>query len=85
LDQHQYVQALEKMIAADHLQAGSDDPVVWANESLQLAKQAWVQPQADIDEAYYLRERPVVDQQLALAGLRLAQLLNKELGGGAQL
>jgi hypothetical protein len=85
LDQHHYVHELEKMIAADHLQAGSDDPVVWANESLQLAKQAWVQPQADIDEAYYLRERPVVDQQLALAGLRLAQLLNKELGNRAQL
>jgi hypothetical protein len=84
LDQQHYVHELEKMIAADHLQAGSDDPVAWANESLQLANQAWVQPQADIDEAYYLRERPVVDQQLALAGLRLAQLLNKELGGGAQ-
>ncbi len=80
LDEHYYVHKLEKMIAADHLQAGSDDPVEWANESLQLAKQAWVQPQADIDEAYYLQERPVVDQQLALAGLRLAQLLNKELG-----
>jgi S1/P1 Nuclease len=58
--------------------------VVWANESLQLAKQAWVQPQADIDEAYYLRERPVVDRQLALAGLRLAKLLNVELGGVAK-
>jgi len=84
LDQRRYVHELEKMIAADHLQAGSDDPVAWANESLQLARQVWVQPQADIDEAYYLRERPVVDQQLALAGLRLAQLLNKELGRSAQ-
>ena len=46
-----------------------------------LAKQAWVQPQTNIDEAYYLRERPVVDRQLALAGLRLARLLNEELGG----
>jgi len=51
---------------------------------LQLAKQALVQPQAEIDEAYYLRERPVVDRQLALAGLRLARLLNEELGGSAQ-
>ena len=82
LDQHGYVKQLEKMITADHLQAGSDDPVAWANESWQLAKQAWVQPQSDIDQAYYQRERPVVDRQLALAGLRLAQLLNKELGGG---
>jgi hypothetical protein len=84
LGEHGYVKQLEKMITADHLQAGSDDPVEWANDSLQLAKQAWVQPQSDIDEAYYQRERPVVDQQLALAGLRLAQLLNKELGSGSQ-
>jgi nuclease S1 len=83
LGEHRYAKLLEKMIAEDHLVAGSDDPVAWANESWQLAKQAWVQPQSDIDEAYYQRERPVVDQQLALAGLRLAQLLNKELGGGS--
>ena len=46
-----------------------------------IAKQAWVQPQTNIDDAYFLRERPVVDRQLALAGLRLARLLNEELGG----
>jgi hypothetical protein len=40
-----------------------------------------VQPQTNIDKAYYQRERPVVDRQLALAGLRLAQMLNQELGG----
>jgi S1/P1 Nuclease len=80
LREHRYAQALEEMIAADHLQAGPVDPVAWANQSRLLAKQAWVQPQADIDEAYYLRERPVVDRQLALAGLRLAKLLNEELG-----
>ena len=82
--EHRYARRLDGMIAADHLQAGSDDPATWANESLQLAKQAWVQPQSDIDEAYYLRERPVVDRQLALAGLRLAQILNEELGGAPQ-
>jgi hypothetical protein len=84
LREHRYARTLEAMIAADHLQAGSADPVAWANESLQLAKQAWVQPQAEIDEAYYLRERPVVDRQLALGGLRLARLLNEELGGTAK-
>jgi hypothetical protein len=72
------------MIAKDHLQAGSNDPVAWANDSLQLATQAWVQPQTEIDEAYYLRERPVVDRQLALAGLRLARLLNEKLGNAAK-
>jgi S1/P1 Nuclease len=79
--EHRYARRLEELIAADHLQAGPADPVTWANDSLQLAKQAWVQPGTDIDEAYYLRERPVADRQLALAGLRLARLLNEELGG----
>lgn len=82
--EHRYARQLEAMIVAEHLQAGSADPVAWANESLALAKQAWVQPQSDIDEAYYLRERPVVDRQLALAGLRLAQILNEELGGAGK-
>ena len=81
LREHRYARELEEMIASDHLRAGSADPVKWANDSLALAKQAWVHPQTNIDEAYYLRERPVVDRQLALAGLRLARLLNEELGG----
>jgi hypothetical protein len=34
----------------------------------------------DSDQAYYDRERPVIDRQLALAGLRLARVLNAELG-----
>ena len=44
-----------------------------------------MQPQTEIDQAYYERERerererPIVDRQLALAGLRLAQVLNEEL------
>jgi hypothetical protein len=84
LREHLYARELEKLIAADHLKAGPDDPVAWANESLQLARQARVQPQANIDQDYYLRERPVVDRQLALAGLRLARLLNQELGGVAK-
>jgi hypothetical protein len=80
LREHRYARELEKMIAANHLQAGAADPVAWANESLQLATQAWVQPQTNIGETYYLKQRPVVDRQLALAGLRLARLLNEELG-----
>jgi nuclease S1 len=78
--EHRYARELETMIATNHLQAGFGTPIAWANESLQLGKQAWVQPQTNIDEAYYLQQRPVVDRQLALAGLRLARILNQELG-----
>lgn len=80
LKDHRYAHQLEDMIAADHLEPGSTDPAVWANESFQLAKKAIVAPHTNIDENYYLHERPVVDRQLALAGLRLARLLNEELG-----
>jgi hypothetical protein len=79
IPEHAYVDTLERMIAHDHLQAGPVDPAAWANQSLQLARQGWVQSHAEIDQAYYDRERPVVDRQLALAGLRLAEILNQEL------
>jgi nuclease S1 len=81
--EHKYASELETMIAHDHLQPGAIDPAAWANESLQLAKQALVQPQTAIDETYYQRERAVVDRQLALAGLRLAAILNQTLGESA--
>ena len=45
-------------------------------------KRAWVEPGAVIDEAYCGREQPIVDGRLALAGLRLAQMLNAEVGTG---
>jgi S1/P1 Nuclease len=34
----------------------------------------------NIDQAYYDRVLPVMDRQLALAGLRLARMLNAMLG-----
>src|ERR1700761_3709689 len=80
LPEQRYVDQLDAMIARDHLQAGPFDPVAWANESLQLGKQAWLQPQTAIDQAYYERERPVVDRRLPPARLRLAAVLNHELG-----
>jgi hypothetical protein len=71
------------MIASEHLEPGADTPEQLANESFQLPKAAWVKPGADLDQAYYDRERPVMDRQLALAGLRLARLLNATLRTGS--
>jgi S1/P1 Nuclease len=78
LDQYQYTAYLEEMIAGSHLEAGAEDPVQWANDSWKLAKEALVKPGANLDEPYYTMERPVIDRQLALAGLRLARLLNQD-------
>ena len=50
------------------------------NESVRLAQAAWVQDRADLGEAYYQQQIKVVDRQMALAGIRLAKLLNETVG-----
>lgn len=70
---------------------GAADPAVWAMESHDAAKKSVypgvVAPGAEapvspviLGEAYQKRGWPVVEQRLALGGLRLAALLNKALG-----
>jgi hypothetical protein len=54
-------------------------PESWANESLHLAQQAWLPEGARVDELYFRRNTPIVETRLALAGLRLAKLLNRGL------
>jgi hypothetical protein len=79
LTEQQYVRRLEATITTDHMHA-SGDPEQWANESFHDAEAAWVDPDMDIDENYFRRELPVLNERLALAGLRLAALLNDDLG-----
>jgi len=47
---------------------------------LRLAQAAWVRGGTDLDEAYYQQQIKVVNRQMALAGLRLARLLNGTIG-----
>lgn len=81
----EYVAFLNRMISSRNLrlQRGGT-PEDWANQSFRLAKQVWLNDGAPVDEAYYQKNIHVVDEQLALAGLRLAELLNSVLGGPAQ-
>jgi hypothetical protein len=81
LNRQEYADRLEELIKSEHL-AGQDGgtPEQWANESAALVKTAWVQDGTDLDEGYYQREIKVVDRQMALAGLRLARLLNETIG-----
>jgi hypothetical protein len=72
----QYLARLEAEIRTTKLVAGSNDPVVWTNESKVISDKAIVPKNSEIDEAYFNREIPVIDRQLELAGLRLASLLN---------
>jgi hypothetical protein len=80
LEDEQYLAALNEKIRADRLglRAGGAPPD-WAMESLALAKAALVAPHARIDESYYRRHITIVDERLALAGLRLASVLDRSL------
>jgi hypothetical protein len=53
-------------------------PVDWALEAHKAAIEVafTVQPNADLGDAYLALTRPIVDRQLALAGIRLARTLN---------
>jgi nuclease S1 len=77
--EQQYADYLEKTIIRKKMRAGGT-PEDWANESLHAAKQAWVEEDGAVDEAYYQANIRVVDGRLALAGLRLAAVLNRTLG-----
>ena len=79
MTQAEYVQHLEKLIKEDGLTADGKT-VDWANESHKLAQAAWVTSGTDITQEYYDTQIKVVDHQLAIAGLRLAKLLNDTLG-----
>jgi len=81
----EYLAFLNRMISSRNLHSqGSGTPEDWANQSFHLARQVWLNDGALVDEAYYRKNIHVVDEQLALAGLRLAALLNNVLGGPAQ-
>jgi hypothetical protein len=72
----------------DYLEAGwlttpaanndaKDDPVEWANDAHVIAKKFVVNDGASLFNNYYNDAHKVVDQQLGLAGLRLARYLNR--------
>ena len=48
-------------------------------ESHALGKAALLPPQGVVDEAYYRAKISVIDERLALGGLRLAASLNRSL------
>lgn len=59
-------------------------PLGWAQESLTLARShAYAARPGDVlGEAYYERNLPLVEERLRQAGVRLAWLLDRALGGG---
>jgi hypothetical protein len=77
LSEKKYVSLLESEIAQHNWdKASQENPVVWANQSHRLAIDAWIPDRAGISKDYYDAEIAVVDRQLAVAGIRLARMLN---------
>jgi hypothetical protein len=81
LSETRYVSKLNQLITNRRLtsQAGGT-PADWANESFLQAKKVWVNDGGAVDEAYYQNDIGIVNRRLALAGLRLASLINQALG-----
>lgn len=80
LDEAHYLATLGKLIEDKSLKdrpAGT--PAEWAVESWTIAKVALVPQDGDVDDAYYKTQIPVIDERLALAGVRLAAVLNRAL------
>lgn len=84
LSEEDYVARLNELIAQKHLEKKSDGTAVgWANESHLQARRILDQKAASVDEAYYQANIDLVNEKLALGGLRLAALLNSALGKAA--
>lgn len=81
LSDDDYVAHLERIIVQEGLETKPlGTPADWADESFHLAHRVWLTDGSSADETYYRRCIELVNLQLALAGIRLATLLNQALG-----
>lgn len=75
-----YVAALEALIKQrGWFRQPPGTPKDWAEQSWALGKSALVKNGTNIDEAYYKKHITVIDERLALAGVRLSAVLNRAL------
>jgi hypothetical protein len=82
LDARAYVRRLEarRWPALD----GARDPVAWAGESCRLSDAAGFYPATHaMDHRYLDAQRPLAEQRIHQAGLRLARMLDETLGSHA--
>ena len=76
-----YVAYVQQLAKSNHLDTrAGGTPEDWANESFNIARKVLIKDGGAVDEEYYKNNIGTVDERLALAGLRLAKLLNDTLG-----
>ena len=80
LDDRALAAVLEQRVRGENLlNKPVGTPAEWAMESLVISNAILLPQQGNVDEAYYAKQIGVVEQRLALAGARLAQVLNRAL------
>jgi hypothetical protein len=80
LDDRSFVAVLQKVITERRFASQPPGtPAQWAEQSFRLAKEALVTTDTNIGEAYYRRHIAVIEERLALGGVRLAAVLNRVL------
>jgi hypothetical protein len=80
LDDAHYLSALQTLIGQNSWPVrAAGVPAEWAMQSHDLGNAALLPPHGVVDEAYYRAQIPVVEQRLALGGVRLAAVLNEIL------
>lgn len=81
LSEKQYVRNEQALIRVEQLeQKAEGGPVDWANESHLQARKIMDEKPSAVDQAYFQAHIHLIDEKLALAGLRLAAVLNDTLG-----
>ena len=79
-DDRAFLKVLENRLTADRLlNKPAGTPAEWAMESLAISNAIMLPQQGNVDEAYYAKNIVVIEQRIAQAGARLAQLLNRSL------
>jgi hypothetical protein len=75
--EREQVAEIERLIAREELERRPvGTPESWADESFRVAGKVWLKDGAQVDESYFKTNIPVAEGRLALAGIRLAALLN---------
>jgi hypothetical protein len=81
LSDQRYLSALEGLVQARARRNVSGTPADWAKESRDIARAALLRANGDAGDTYYATYIGVIDERLTIAGLRLAQMLNRSLPG----
>lgn len=81
ISEQRYVARLNELIASRKLAVRANGtPAQWADESFFWAKKVWLNDGGAVDQSYFENDIGIVNRRLALAGLRLARLINQALG-----